>query len=225
MRETDPPSFESLRLVMLAVIAAHAKLCAQETGRETLDQRVMAAIARVPRHDFVPEELQPFAYEDTPLPIGYGKTISQPFMVALMTDLLEIRKSDVVLEVGTGLGYQAAILAELAAKVFSVEIVEELATEAKRRLTEASYTNIEARVGDGSRGWVEHSPFDKIIVTAAPELIPRALLQQLKPGGKVVIPAGTEGAQKLLLVDKAEDGELQTREVMPVLFSRMTLSH
>jgi protein-L-isoaspartate(D-aspartate) O-methyltransferase len=185
----------------------------------------MAAMSTVPRHEFVPSELQEVAYENMPLPIGYGKTISQPFMVALMTDLLEISEDDNVLEVGTGLGYQAAILAELASKVFTIEIIEELATEAKKRSRKVGYENIEFRVGDGSRGWAEHAPYDKIIVTAAPELIPTALLEQLRVGGRMVIPAGTEEMQQLLLVIKDQAGKVTTREIIPVLFSTLIVSH
>ncbi len=146
-------------------------------------------------------------------------------MVALMTDLLEIDKNDTVLEVGTGLGYQTAILAELAGQVFTIEILEELAREAQRRLCGADYSNIHFRIGDGGYGWPEHAPYDKVIVTAAAELIPPALLQQLKPGGIMVIPSGLEAAQQLLLVNKDEGSQVQTREVVPVRFSPLITSH
>jgi len=160
-----------------------------------------------------------------PLPIGCGKTISQPFMVALMTDLLELEEDDRVLEVGTGLGYQAAVLAELCDEVFSVEIISELAAEAERRLRAGGYGKVELRVGDGSRGWPEHAPYDKIIVTAAPEQIPSALLDQLKPGGRMVIPAVVEDGQRLLVIEKGEDGRVRTKELISVLFSVLISSH
>lgn len=182
-------------------------------------------MARVPRHQFVPSMVQELAYEDMPLPIGCGKSISQPFMVALMADLLELDEDDRVLEVGTGLGYQAAVLAELCDEVFSVEIISELAAEAERRLRAAGYGKVQLRVGDGSRGWPEHAPYDKIIVTAAPERIPSALVEQLKPGGRMVIPAGVEGVQQLSVVEKAKNGRVRTKELIPVLFSVLISSH
>ena len=179
----------------------------------------------VPRHEFVPPELQVFAYMDQPLPIGYGKTISQPFMIALMTDLLDIQAKDSVLEVGTGLGYHTAVLANLARAVYSVEIIQELARDAESKLSEQGYTNVELKIGDGSYGWPEHSPFDKIIVTAAPELIPASLLNQLKPGGKMVLPAGIKDAQQLMLVDKDAKGSLKIKEVLGVIFTPLITTH
>ena len=215
----------ALRQAMVTIIAAHASLCAEEIGKDRLNERVLAAMARVPRHQFVPAIVQELAYQDMPLPIGCGKTISQPFMVALMTDLLELEEEDRVLEVGTGLGYQAAVLAELCDEVFSVEIISELAAEAERRLRAAGYAKMELRVGDGSRGWPEHAPYDKIIVTAAPEQIPSALLDQLKPGGRMVIPAVVEDGQRLLVIEKGEDGRVRTKELISVLFSVLISSH
>ena len=173
----------------------------------------------MPRHEFVPLELQSHAYANTPLPIGFGKTISQPFIVAAMTDLLQLAPTDKVLEIGTGAGYQAAILAELAQNVYSVEIIEELAQGARRRLARQGYTNIEIRIGDGSRGWPQHAPFDKIIVTAAPDLIPPALIYQLKAGGRMVVPAGLADDQQLMLLEKDADGRVSTRNIMAVRFS------
>ena len=225
MSKTQETRFTTLRQAMLKIIGVHTKLCADQTRREHLSERVMAAMERVPRHAFVPAELQQFAYEDSPLPIGCGKTISQPFMVALMSDLLEIGEQDRVLEVGTGLGYQSAILAELADQVYTIEILEELASEGKRRLRDAGYENIHFRLGDGSKGWPEHAPYDKIIVTAAAELIPPPLLGQLRPGGRMVIPAGLADAQQLMLVDKDEGGRTKVRELIPVLFSTLIASH
>jgi len=178
-------------------------------------------MAKVPRHEFVPFELQPYAYANIPLPIGFDKTISQPFIVALMTDLLDLRKNDTVLEIGTGLGYQAAILGELARKVYSIEMIEELAQHAKRRLRQQGYANVQVRVGNGYHGWSEHAPFDKVIVTAAPDLIPPPLIHQLKPGGKMVIPSGLPDAQQLILVDKDPSGRLATREILAVRFSQL----
>ena len=225
MPEYEPSGFAAQHEAMLQVIALYMHFSAEQTDRPQLDERVKSALARVPRHKYVPFELQQVAYEDMPLPIGCGKTISQPFMVALMTDLLEVEPDDRVLEVGTGLGYQSAVLAELAEQVYTVELIAELAEEARNRLTEAGYHNIESRVGDGNYGWPEYAPFDKIIVTAAPELMPGALLQQLKPGGRMVIPAGLEDYQHLMLVEKDEAGKVTTRELMQVRFSQLTTSH
>jgi len=208
-----------LRQGMLARIAALTIYDSVPLGKAALDRRVMEALAKVPRHEFVPLELQSVAYFDGPLPIGFGKTISQPFIVAVMTDLLDPRPSDIVLEIGTGLGYQTAVLAQLAQRVYSVELIEELAVQARRRLAQQGYANIEIRVGNGRAGWPEQAPFDRIIVTAAPELIPVALLDQLAPGGKMVVPAGLPDAQQLLLVEKDSDHTLSTREILPVRFS------
>jgi protein-L-isoaspartate(D-aspartate) O-methyltransferase len=221
----DEQNFVKRRQAMLMIIAGYASLCVEEIGKDRLADRVMEAMARVPRHQFVPVELQEWAYEDMPLPIGCGKTISQPFMVALMTDLLAIQEHDKVLEIGTGLGYQTAILAELAEQVFSVEIIEELAREGERRLRAMGYDNVQLRVGDGSRGWVECAPFDKIIVTAAPKLIPQKLLEQLKVGGRMVLPAGPNDEQKLNVVEKGNDLKLTTRELIEVRFLPLIISH
>jgi protein-L-isoaspartate(D-aspartate) O-methyltransferase len=216
MSELD---FAALRRQMVAQIAAQTIFLTARLGKASLDRRVLDVIGKVPRHEFVRLELQPLAYADMPLPSGFDKTISQPFIVALMTDLLNLQSTDTVLEIGTGLGYQAAILAELAQNVYSVEIIEELALEARQRLARQGYTNIEVRVGDGRIGWSEHAPFDKIIVTAAPDLVPATLLYQLKPGGKMVIPAGLPDTQQLLLVDKDAAGMTTTKEILPVRFS------
>jgi len=223
--ETDEQSLESRRRAMVTLVAAYTRLCVEELGKERLSDRVIQAMITVPRHRFVPAELEEWAYEDTPLPIGQGKTISQPFMVALMTDLLAIKGSDKVLEIGTGLGYQSAILAELAKHVFSVEIIEELANEAEHRLRSTGYKNVQLRIGDGSRGWVECGPFDKIMVSAAPERIPQRLLGQLKAGGKMVLPLGAGDDQKLVLVEKGEDDHVRTRELIAVRFSSLIVSN
>ncbi len=227
MSTGDPivAQYAELRCEMVEQIARHAQLAARETGKAILGGNVMDAMKSVPRHEFVPVEVRAFAYSDSPLPIGYDKTISQPFIVALMTDLLDLHAEDRVLDVGTGLGYQAAILAKLVDRVYSVEILEELSESAHRRLAEQKVTNVELRVGDGSKGWPEHAPFDKILVAAAPDLIPTPLLAQLKPGGKMVIPAGIEDAQQLMLVEKNEKGQLTVEEILPVRFSSLTVSH
>lgn len=213
--------FEPLRQHMLAEVAAHTIYVSARIGKAALAKPVMEAMGHVPRHEFVPPELQPYAYADTPLPIGCDKTISQPFIVALMTDLLGLEPTDAVLEIGTGLGYQAAILAELARKVYSVEIIEELARQAEHRLRRLGYTNIELKVGNGYYGWPEHAPFDKIIVTAAPDLIPPPLIAQLKPDGRMVIPAGLPEAQQLIVLTKQRDGKLAITEILPVRFSTL----
>ncbi len=214
-----------LRKAMVQIVAAHAELVAAQTGRARLDQRVLDAMARVARHEFVPAQMRPYAYANQPLPIGHGKTISQPFIVALMTDLLALTHQDRVLEVGTGLGYQAAILSELAGEVYSVEIIEELASDARTRLDRLGYDRVVTRAGDGSHGWSEQAPFDKILVAAAPELIPVALLDQLRPGGRMVLPSGLEDAQQLVLVEKGADGRVSTREILPVRFAPLVTVH
>jgi len=213
--------FEILRQHMLAEISAGVVHVSDVLGKTALDERVMAVMGSVPRHEFVPVELQPYAYANIPLPIGFEKTISQPFIVALMTDLLDISANDAVLEIGTGLGYQAAILSQLARKVYSIEIIEELAGQAKQRLRRQGCSNIEVKVANGYHGWSEHAPFDKVIVTAAPDLIPPPLLHQLKAGGKMVIPAGLPDAQQLVLVEKNSDGRVTTREILQVRFSQL----
>ena len=167
------PEFAVLRRQMIAQIAARTIFLTSRLGKASLDRRVLDVIGKVPRHDFVRVELQSFAYDDMPLPSGYGKTISQPFIVALMTDLLDLQPTDIVLEVGTGPGYQTAILAALARHVYSVELIEGLAIDARQHLARQGCTNVDVRVGDGHAGWPDHAPFDKIIVTAAPDLIPR----------------------------------------------------
>jgi protein-L-isoaspartate(D-aspartate) O-methyltransferase len=213
------PDFDTLRQQMVAQITAQTIFLTARLGKASLDRRVLDVLTQVPRHEFVRLEVQPLAYADMPLPSGYDKTISQPFIVALMTDLLNLQPTDTVLEIGTGLGYQAAILAELADAVYSVEIIEELSLEARQRLARQGYTNVDLRVGDGRAGWREHAPFDKIIVTAAPDLVPPTLLYQLKPGGRMVIPAGLPETQQLLLVEKDLKGMARTREILPVRFS------
>jgi len=213
------PDVAVLRQHMVAEIAAQTIFLTGRLGKAALDARVLEVMGRVPRHEFVRLEVRAFAYADTPLPSGYGKTISAPFIVALMTDLLALRPTDRVLEVGTGLGYQTAVLAALAQRVYSVELIEELSVDARHRLARQGCRNVELRIGDGRAGWPEQAPFDRIIVTAAPDLVPPTLLHQLKPGGRMVLPAGLPESQQLLLVEKDADGALSIREVLPVRFS------
>src|SRR5215211_4337082 len=204
---------------MVDVIGIHAELSSEEIGKSELDARVMAVMEEVPRHLFVPAPVASAAYEDMPLPIGFNKTISQPFMIALMTDLLDLHPSDEVLEVGTGWGYQTAVLARLAGRIWSVEIVEEFVGAAESRLSQLGIANVSLRVGDGSRGWAEHAPFDKILVAAGAKEVPPALIAQLKPGGRLVMPVGPAEAQHLTLVEKDADDRIGVRELMPVRFS------
>jgi protein-L-isoaspartate(D-aspartate) O-methyltransferase len=218
----DEEQFAELRQYMVMEIVSITVMVGERIGKYNLDPRVMEVMGRVPRHEFVPPAMRLHAYLDRPLPIGYDKTISQPFIVALMTDFLQVGSDDVVLEIGTGLGYQSAILAALARKVYSIEIIEPLAEQAMSRLARAGCTNVEVRVGNGYHGWHEHAPFDRIIATAAPDLIPAPLINQLKPGGRMILPAGLPESQQLILVEKsAIDGKLSTREILPVRFSEL----
>jgi protein-L-isoaspartate(D-aspartate) O-methyltransferase len=210
-----------LRRHMVEVIALQADLMSAEIGKAALGERVLEAMRRVRRHLFVPPELAAVAYHDTPLPIGFDKTVSQPFICALMADLLDPQPHEAVLEIGTGLGYQAAVLAELARQVWTVEMVEEFASHAEARLSQLGYGNVAVRIGDGTRGWAEHAPFDKILVTAAAAVPPKALLDQLAPGGRMVLPVGPEGIQQLTVIDKADDGRIRTRSVIPVRFGTL----
>jgi protein-L-isoaspartate(D-aspartate) O-methyltransferase len=227
MKPMNESHLAILRRHMVEMIAIHADLASDEIGKAVLDERVMAAMRKVPRHLFVPDPLAPYAYQDRPLPIGFDKTISQPFIVALMTDLLSPQPSEKVLEVGTGLGYQTAILADLAGQVWSIEVIEEFAGIARDLLHHLGCTTVQIRVGDGSRGWHEHAPFDKILVSAAADKAPAALLEQLKAGGRLVMPLGPEEMQRLTVIEKDEDGQTnedgQTRvqELLPVRFSRL----
>jgi protein-L-isoaspartate(D-aspartate) O-methyltransferase len=206
---------------MVEVIGMKFDLMQDELGAAVVDERVEAAMLRVPRHLFVPEPLAQLAYEDTPLPIGFDKTISQPFIVALMTDLLNPTKDQSVLEIGTGLGYQSAVVAELAQRVWSVEIIEEFAAEAQERLRRVGCETVEVRVGDGCRGWAEHAPYDKILVTAAAAEPPSQLIEQLKPGGRMVLPLGPDESQVLAVVDKDAAARIRSRALIPVRFSRL----
>lgn len=194
--------------------------------KEALDPRIMEAMNTVPRHALVPRKQRPKAYRNRPLPIGYGQTISQPYIVAIMTDLLNPQPEHRVLEVGTGSGYQAAILSRLVRQVYTMEIIEALGKRARRDLTKLGYDNIQVRIGDGYYGWKQHAPFDGIVVTAAASHVPPPLIQQLKPGGRMIIPVGSRFlTQQLLLVVKDEEGNVTTRHILPVRFVPLTGSH
>ena len=206
---SSPDPFASARQLMVA---------RQLEGRDITDPRVLAAMGKVPRHRFVPEDLAPQAYDDNPLPIGLGQTISQPYIVALMSQWAEVKPVDQVLEVGTGSGYQAAILAELAGRVFTIELLPELAEAARTRLRDQGYGRVQVRSGDGYQGWPEEAPFDAILVTATAPEVPPALKEQLKEGGRLVIPVGPPGSVQTLLLLRKVKGELREEKRLPVLF-------
>ena len=204
---------------MIEAIEVEAKISSSWTGRRKISDKVLAAMVNVPRHEFVPEALQHSAYDNCPLPIGYGQTISQPFIVALMTDLLALKDDDVVLEVGTGSGYQAAVLSQLAKKVCGIENVAQLVVMARKRLQRLGYENVEVIWGNGYQGLPAEAPFDAILVAATAPYVPKQLLGQLRPGGKMIIPVGSQGYdQQLQLLQKTPLGEIETRAVLPVAF-------
>ncbi len=207
-------------------VAARQRMIQEQlVARGIKDKKVLEVMSWVERHKFVPEALKRYAYEDTPLPIDKGQTISQPYIVALMTELLELKGDEKILEVGTGSGYQAAILAELAKEVYTIEIIDSLGKGAEERLKGLGYTNIKVKIGDGYYGWEEYAPFDAIIVTAAAEYIPQPLIEQLKVGGRLVIPVGDERMQKLLLVQKQPGDKLKEYEITGVLFVPLVGEH
>ena len=217
----DPTA--AARAKMAREVEEDARATASETGRAALDARVLQVLRTIPRHQFVPPDVRSAAYANRPLPIGHGQTISQPYIVALMTDLLRVDRADVVLEVGTGSGYQAAILSPLVKQVHTVEIIDPLAKQATQRLRVLGYRNVVVHHADGYNGWKAAAPFDAIIVTAAATHIPPPLIQQLKPGGRMVIPVGGPFAtQSLMLVEKTAAGKVRTREVLPVRFVPLT---
>jgi len=221
----DEADYALARADMVDVVEFYATL-ARDTGEEPLDEDVMASLGTVERHEFVPARQQPFAYENRPLPIGHGQTISQPYIVALMTDLIKLDADDVVLEIGTGSGYQAAILAKLVKHVYSIEIIEALADESAARLKRLGYDNVTTTLADGYYGWEAHAPFDAIIVTAAGSHVPPPLVQQLAPGGRMIIPIGGRFmTQQLLLLEKTDDDEVITRQVAAVRFVPLTGKH
>jgi protein-L-isoaspartate(D-aspartate) O-methyltransferase len=217
------PSVDEQRGGMLEDIERTVRATRGNIGRSRLDDAVMSAMAAVPRHEFVPSQYRSLAYLNRPLPIGEGQTISQPYIVALMTDLASVDSDSSVLEIGTGSGYQAAVLAEIADHVYTIEIVEPLGRRAAATLERLGYGNVSVRIGDGYRGWPEAAPFDAIIVTAAPEAVPEPLIEQLAPGGRLVIPVGSPGrAQSLRVLEKGAGGEITTREVLAVAFVPFT---
>lgn len=214
------------RAAMVAEVSADFRMLATDTGVDSMSASTRQALSEVERHRYVPEQAVGLAYVNRPLPIGHGQTISQPLIVALMTELLQLQPDHRVLEVGTGSAYQAAVLARVVQQVYSIEIIEPLAIQAKERLADLGYTQVQTRGGDGYFGWPEEAPFDAIIVTAAAGHIPPPLIEQLKPGGRMVIPVGSAfHTQNLLLVEKAVDGEIRTRQVLPVVFVPLTGGH
>jgi len=218
--------FAAERRDMVRTIEQSVRETSARLDRQRLDQRVMEVMGKVERHAFVPARQRGDAYANRPLPIGHGQTISQPYMVAVMTDLLKPAPEHRVLEVGTGSAYQAAVLAELVGRVYTMEIVEPLATQARERLKRLGYDNVEVRHGDGYHGWPEHAPFDSIIVTAAADHVPPPLLRQLRPGGRMVIPVGSRFlVQQLVLIEKNDDGTIITRQLLPVSFVPLTGDH
>jgi protein-L-isoaspartate(D-aspartate) O-methyltransferase len=220
----DP--YAEQRAELLDEVEWDLKTIAGSTGVRGLDPKLRAVLDRVPRHRFVPERYRDHAYDNRPLPIGQGQTISQPLIVALMTALLQLEPEDKVLEIGTGSGYQAAVLSRLVKRVYSIEIVPELGEAAARRLAELGYDNIETRIGDGYYGWPEQAPFDAIIGTAAAGVIPPPLIEQLKPGGRMVIPVGPRyRTQELVVVEKDAAGKVTRRNVLPVAFVPLTGDH
>lgn len=218
-----PVSSDMRRAALVAELEQAVFRTRADTGRERLDPRVIDAMATVPRHEFVPAPFRDQAYDNIPLPIGEGQTISEPYVVAFMTDLAEVGPEDVVLEVGTGSGYQAAVLARLARHVYTIEIIESLGRGASAALERLGYENVSVKIGDGYRGWPEYAPFDAIVVTAAPEAVPPPLIEQLGIGGRMVIPVGEQGGvQSLQVLEKRDNGELTTRNVLPVRFVPLT---
>ena len=225
MNSADEERYSRARMKMVEEIREMA-YDASDYVTGPISEKVLAVMAKVLRHRFVPDDELYSAYYNNPLPIGHGQTISQPYIVALMTDLLELDKQKTILEVGTGSGYQAAVLSELAGKVYSIEIVAPLAAAAAKVLGELGYANVEVKAGDGSAGWPEHAPYDGIIVTAAAEHIPQPLLDQLKPGGRLVIPVGGRyDAQELLLITKDSEGVFHRKNIEPVRFVPLTGEH
>jgi len=211
---------------MLNDIEMEIHLTRHLIGKNSFHDRVMAAMKQVPRHEFLPADLRYCAYDNGPAPIGSGQTISQPYIVALMSDLLNTKPSDSILEIGTGSGYQAAILSQLVQQVYSVEIIEDLAITARKRLSKLGYNNVDVRNDDGYFGWPEHAPYDGVIVTAAAPHIPPALIDQLRPGARLVIPVGFPYSyQELMIVEKRANGEIETQKVLGVSFVPLTGDH
>jgi protein-L-isoaspartate(D-aspartate) O-methyltransferase len=224
--QAEGDAYAEARRRMVDAVARMVRDTARETGRASLAPAVMDAMGRVPRHRFVPPELARRAYENNPLPIGQGQTISQPYIVAVMTDLIEPAPGCRALEIGTGSGYQAAVLSLLCNEVYTIEIVEPLGRQARERLARLGYGNVRVRIGDGYYGWPDAAPFDVIVVTAVAGHVPPPLLKQLKPGGRMVLPVGTRfTTQQLVLVSKLSDGRVRTRQLLPVAFVPLTGGH
>lgn len=218
--------YQKERLALVELIQADVRRTSTHLDKDLLDERVLEAMRQVPRHLFVPEDSQASAYENRPLAIGHGQTISQPYIVATMTDLLKPEKNHRVLEVGTGSGYQAAVMATLTAEVFSLEIIEPLGNQASRLLQQLGYQNVQVRIGDGYYGWEEHAPYDAIIVTAAANHVPPPLVDQLKPGGRMIIPVGSAFmVQQLVLIEKDQGGAVTLKQILPVRFVPLTGQH
>ena len=218
--------FQRQRQELVDTIKADVAMTQDFLNQESLDERVLNAIGKVPRHEFVPSDQRPYAYENRPLSIGFGQTISQPYIVAIMTDLLKPKKTDRVLEVGTGSGYQVAILAELVDSVYTIEIIKELGEQAADNLKKSAYNTVHTRIGDGYYGWETEAPFDGIVVTALASHIPPPLIKQLKPGGRMIIPVGGQFMmQYLVLVTKDVDEKITTRQILPVRFVPLTGKH
>lgn len=216
----EAPDFDAARAQMVRVIQMEAFVTSEITGIHEIDARVLAAMGKIPRHEFVAEPLARYAYEDTPLPIDFEQNLTQPFIAALMTHLLQVEPGDIVFETGTDSGYQAALLAELGAHVYSVEVIEPLAYSAAERLKRLDYRDVAVKAGDGYYGWVEHGPYDAILVKEAVDHLPLPLVGQLKPGARMVVPIGpVEGAQELTLIEKDEQGKVRRKSVLPVRFA------
>jgi len=223
---SDKEAYAKARSEMVQEIVREVDSTRGYLGRKKLKKSVVDAMGRVERHRFVPEKMRPYAYKNRPLPIGHGQTISQPYIVAIMTDLLDLNASDRVLEIGTGSGYQAAVLAEIVKEVYTVEVIRELGVSAAKRLKELGYDNVKTRIADGYYGWEAYAPYDAIIVTAASGTVPPPLLKQLKPGGRMIIPVGAfSRVQQLILVSKDRNGTVSTRQILPVRFVPLTGRH
>jgi len=220
------PDYAQKRDQMVRTIEQTVRATSEQLSKGELHPRVMEVLNSVPRHEFIPKNMRDAAYFNRPLSIGYGQTISQPYIVAIMTDLLNPQRTDKVLEIGTGSGYQAAVLSRLVDKVYSMEIIEELGERAQKDLKRLGYDNVEVMLADGYYGWEEHAPYDDIVVTAASSHIPPPLIEQLKPGGRMIIPVGSRFmTQQLLLIEKDENSEVTTRQILPVRFVPLTGKH
>ncbi len=219
-QDRDKPDYSDLRAALMRDIESNARAAERMVGLAPLDRRVLKVMAEVPRHEFVPEPLKPFAYLNRPLPLGHGQNISEPYLIALMCDLADITAGAVVFETGTGAGYHAAVLAKLAKRVYSVEIIKPLAVRAAKTLARLGYDNVQVRAGDGYFGWAKHGPYDAMIIKESMTYVPQPLLDQLKPGGRMVVPLGrADGPQFLTLIKKDATGRIREKRILPVRFS------